>query len=267
MAEDTVEVEVEEIPKSDIETGGSGKMKIIAVLVVIIIIIAVAAILLTQGGDENGNNGGNGDENHAPTADIVVSGTNFYVNQLIDFNSTALDLDGDALTFRWDFDDGSTSNERNTTHSFSSEGTYNVTLTVTDEHDESDEDTVKIKIDEVPGTELNVEKTEIPLQPPIYTVTVTSPETEIPTELIHFYVYEGSSNDILIDGNVADYTNPPLHEYVNFEDFDANGNLTQNDNFVISDAFETTPLGIDDGDTFKLTMEDTGNLIAETVLE
>jgi len=142
-----------------------------------------------------------------------------------------------------------------------------VTLTVTDPHDAMDEDTIKITINEVPGVTLSVEKTEIPLQPPLYTVTVITTGTPIPTELIRFYVYEGNSDDVLIEGNVADYTNPPLHEYVNFEDLDANANLTQNDNFVISDAGLTTHLGIDDGDTFSLNMEGTDDLIAEATLE
>jgi PKD repeat protein len=157
MAKDTVEVDVEEIQKSGGNGGGSGKMKIIVAVVVVIIIIAVLAIFLGQG-DGNGDNGDNGVENHAPTADIVLSGTTFYVNQLINFNSSVIDLDGDALTYLWDFDDSSTSNDANTTHQYSSEGTYNVTLTVTDEHDESDEDTIKITINEVPSTTLSVSR-------------------------------------------------------------------------------------------------------------
>ena len=257
MAKDTIEVDVEEIPKSGGNGGGSGKMKIIVAVVVVIVIIAVLAIFLTRGGDDNGDNGDNGDENHAPTADIVLSGTTYYVNQLINFSSSAIDLDGDALTFLWDFDDSSTSNDANATHKYTTEGTYNVTLKVTDEHDESDEDTVKIEIIEVPGVTLSVEKTEVPLQPPLYTVTVISIGTPIPTGLIHFYVYEGSSEDVLIEGNVAEYTNPPLHDYVNFNDNDFDANLTQNDNFIISDAGMATPLGIGDGDTFRLTMEET----------
>ena len=267
MAKDTVEVEEKEIPKSGGNGGGSGKIKIIVAVVVVIIIIAVLAIVLNQG-DGNGDNGDNGDENHAPTADIVLSGTTYYVNQLIYFNSSAFDLDGDALTFLWDFDDSSTSNKANTTHDYSTEGTYNVTLTVTDEHDESDEDTVRITISEVPGTVLSVDRSQpLPTQPPIYTVTVINIATPIPTELVHFYVIDGTNQDVLIEGIVADYTNPPPHEYVNFNDVDASLTLSQNDNFVISDTTGTTPLGIDDGDTFRLEMDDTGNLIAEIVLE
>ncbi len=268
MAKDTVEVEVEEIPKSSSSGGGSGKIKIIVAMVVVIIIIAVLAIFLTQGGDDNGDNGDNGDENHAPTADIVISGTTYYVNQLIYFNSSALDLDGDALTFLWDFDDSSTSTDANTTHSYSSAGTYNVTLTVTDEHDESDEDTVKITINEVPSTTLSVDRSQpIPTQPPVYTVTVISIGTPIPTELIRFRVIDEATQDVLIEGIVANYTNPPPHEYVNFNDVDASTTLSQNDNFIISDAGMPTPLGIDDGDTFRLTMADTDDLIAEIILE
>lgn len=268
MAKDTVEVEAQEIPKSDVDGGGSGKMKIIVAVVVVIIIIAVLAIFLTQGGDDNGDNGDNGDENHAPTADIEVSGTEFYVNQVIYFNSSAIDLDGDTLTYRWDFGDQSTSTDANTTHSYSTAGTYNVTLTVTDEHDETDEDTIKIEISELPGTTLGVDRVQpIPTQPPLYTVTVISIGEPINATLLHFYVIDGASLDTLIEGNVAEYTNPPPHEYVNYNDVDADGYLTQNDNFVISDTTGTTPLGIDDGDIFRLTLEENDDLIAEITLE
>lgn len=46
--------------------------------------------------------------------------------------SETIDIEGDNITFLWDFGDGNTSNETNVTHSYSSPGTYTVTLEVSD---------------------------------------------------------------------------------------------------------------------------------------
>ena len=79
--------------------------------------------------------------NRAPAIDVLVNGTlvkkNAWIsaNISIEFNASGtLDLDGDELTFTWDFGDGS---ELETgavvNHTFSdSEKNYNVTLTVSD---------------------------------------------------------------------------------------------------------------------------------------
>ncbi len=84
--------------------------------------------------------------NRAPAIDILVNGTlvkkNAWVNanESLEFNASAtLDLDGDELTFAWDFGDGS---EIQTgaiaNHSFSDlENNYKVTLTVSDGTDEA----------------------------------------------------------------------------------------------------------------------------------
>ncbi len=52
----------------------------------------------------------------------------------IQFNSTATDIDGDALTYSWDVDGNSVTDyvAQNPTHTYTSAGTYLVTLTVTD---------------------------------------------------------------------------------------------------------------------------------------
>lgn len=51
---------------------------------------------------------------------------------LVQFYANAVDPDSDALTFHWDFDDGTNSAEENPTHVFTEPGNYNVTLTVSD---------------------------------------------------------------------------------------------------------------------------------------
>jgi len=58
----------------------------------------------------------------------------FTYEQTIQFNGEATDPDGDAIaTWHWDFGDGNTSDERNPTHQYPNGGTFEVTLTVTDD--------------------------------------------------------------------------------------------------------------------------------------
>ena len=83
--------------------------------------------------------------NRAPAIDILVNDTlikkNAWVNanEDIEFNASAtLDIEGDDLTFTWDFDDGTIEVGSVVTHSFSdAKNIYKVTLTVSDGTDEA----------------------------------------------------------------------------------------------------------------------------------
>ena len=83
--------------------------------------------------------------NRAPAIDILVNGTlvkkNAWVNanESTEFNASAtLDIEGDDLTFTWDFDDGDSATGSVVNYSFAdSNKPYNVTLTVSDGTDEA----------------------------------------------------------------------------------------------------------------------------------
>lgn len=66
--------------------------------------------------------------NNPPTADFTYSIDDLTVH----FTDTSNDPDGDPLTHYWEFGDGYTSDERYPIHAYSTEGTYTVTLTVSD---------------------------------------------------------------------------------------------------------------------------------------
>ena len=67
----------------------------------------------------------------APNA--VVSVENGTVNTNIQFSSAnSIDTDGEIVSYAWTFGDGASSTLANPVHQYSVEGTYNVTLTVTD---------------------------------------------------------------------------------------------------------------------------------------
>lgn len=70
--------------------------------------------------------------NHAPTATASGSPTVLLEGQTVSFISSGSDLDNDALTYSWNFGDGSTSTDLSPVHTYATAGTYNATFTVSD---------------------------------------------------------------------------------------------------------------------------------------
>ncbi|WP_328475263.1 PQQ-dependent sugar dehydrogenase [Actinoplanes sp. NBC_00393] len=74
-----------------------------------------------------------GGGNRAPTAVAAGSPTTGQAPLTVTFSSAgSSDPEGGALTYSWNFGDGTTSTATNPTKTYASNGTYNVTLTVTD---------------------------------------------------------------------------------------------------------------------------------------
>lgn len=78
-------------------------------------------------------------KNHSPIATISAdksSGEIYLLANLfltVQFTGSGIDSDGSIKSYEWDFDDGETSYIQNPCHNFTKVGTYNVTLTVTDD--------------------------------------------------------------------------------------------------------------------------------------
>ena len=74
-----------------------------------------------------------GTSNRSPMANFTVDDTSAMIGEVLSFDATSSsDPDGDGLTYSWDFGDGSTSAQESPQHAFEENGTYKVSLTVTD---------------------------------------------------------------------------------------------------------------------------------------
>lgn len=102
--------------------------------------------------------------NARPDASYTYSPSDPMAGEAISFSANAVDPDGpDAnLTYKWDFDDGTTETGSDAVHAYTSGGTYKVHLTVTDDAGASSVVTQSVTVD-IP--DLNADLDRTPTQP------------------------------------------------------------------------------------------------------
>jgi len=89
--------------------------------------------------------------NKAPVSKVSATPRYGFAPLTVNFEALALDLDGDSLSYTWDFDDGGAdSNLPITAHTFKSAGEYHATLTVKDGKGGQDTVTVTIEVSNTP---------------------------------------------------------------------------------------------------------------------
>ncbi|MFI9028284.1 PQQ-dependent sugar dehydrogenase [Streptomyces sp. NPDC053560] len=74
----------------------------------------------------------NATDGHSPVAEAKVDRTSGQAPLKAKFTASATDADGDAITYAWDFGDGSTSTAQNPSHTYKKNGTYTATVTAKD---------------------------------------------------------------------------------------------------------------------------------------
>lgn len=71
--------------------------------------------------------------NRPPTANFTFSPKSPTDVENISFTDTSEDVDGNIVSYRWDFCDGNTSTDKNPVHRYADNGSYSLFLTVTDD--------------------------------------------------------------------------------------------------------------------------------------
>lgn len=98
--------------------------------------------------------------NAPPVAEFTFDDAN---DPFIEFFDQSDDPDGDIVSWLWEFDDGTTSEEQNPTHEFGSPRTYHVTLTVEDDDGATDDCTHDVSINAPPVAEFTFDDSNDPL--------------------------------------------------------------------------------------------------------
>ena len=84
---------------------------------------------------------------NSPTADFSFTPSDPCILDEVHFTDRSTDPDGDIVSWEWNFDDGTTSPKPNPIHRYEREGTFTVTLTVTDNDGLTDETSQTIAIE------------------------------------------------------------------------------------------------------------------------
>lgn len=90
----------------------------------------------------------NATNNKRPTASVSVDSPTGLPPLAVRFSSSGSDPDGTIVSYRWDFGDGSSSNEQNPTHVYNNPGNYTAQLTVTDNGEARGTASVSISVSE-----------------------------------------------------------------------------------------------------------------------
>ncbi|MCK5261717.1 MAG: PKD domain-containing protein [Thermoplasmatales archaeon] len=111
-------------------------MKKIAILLIVLMVISVGFL---SGCNEQVNV-----EKKSPFCSASASPMSGPQPLTVSFTGSGVDSDGSIVSYEWDFGDGGTSTLQNPSHTFTSEGTYNVTLTITDNDGLTDLESIMI---------------------------------------------------------------------------------------------------------------------------
>jgi len=212
--------------------------------------------------------------NHRPVPDFTFTKAttaavgpkaDFTYEDTIRFSGTATDQDGDDIAaWHWDFGDGNTSDEQSPTHRYPNGGTFDVTLTVTDEHGVTGTVTKTIEVEGPPNEPPTIDEvTADPEEPAVdedveFAATVADPDQPAGTAFdyewdfgdettstvanpTHSYAEEGTYTVTLTVTDAEGATDTATIEIVVGNDPPAIGGLT------------ATPTAPGPGDTVSLT--------------
>jgi len=95
-------------------------------------------------------------QNDPPTADFTFSPLTPTTDEVVQFNDSSVDSDGIIVSWLWDFGDNYISTEQNPKHQYFNNGTFNITLQVTDNEGGFDSITKEITVSQFDGLITNL---------------------------------------------------------------------------------------------------------------
>lgn len=130
-----------------------------------------------------------------PEASFIFSSTSPEVGQTVTFDaSNSSDSDGTIVNYFWSFGDGETENQTGaviTVHSYTSEGSYNITLTVTDNDQLTNTTAKSITVSPLPKEAPEAAFTYSPLNPTTNeTITFDASGSSDPDGMIINYIWD-----------------------------------------------------------------------------
>jgi len=165
-------------------------------------------------------------ENNAPTASFTseVDHNTTMAGGTVTFDSTATDADEDDITYSWDFGDGETSDEADPAHVYAANGTYTVTLTVSDGTDTYTTDEVEVIVGNIAPTALfTYEATNLSV---VFTDASTDPNDDT---LTYSWDFDGDDTADNTTGGPITYDYTAAGTY--------NATLTVTDSFGLTDDY------------------------------
>jgi len=156
-----------------------------------------------------------------PTANFTYTPENPSTQDVIQFTDTSTDPDGTIVSWWWDFDDGANSTLQNPFHKYADNGTYDVSLTVTDDDGANSTVQKQITVDNVPPV---ADFTYLPSNPfTIDTIQFTDTSTDSDGTIVSWWWdFDDGANSTLQN---------PSHKYVNDGSYEVNLTVTDDDGY------------------------------------
>lgn len=122
------------------------KKEIIAFSIIAILLIATAGVTIIFNAQTIFFPERENKTNHPPFVSASADKTCGKSPLTVSFTGEGYDIDGDRLSYRWDFGDGSSATIQNPQHSYKKEGKYFANLTVTDDYGNTESETIEINV-------------------------------------------------------------------------------------------------------------------------
>jgi PKD repeat protein len=152
--------------------------------------------------------------------------------------SPSTDIDGQITDYQWEFGDGATGTDEQTTHTYDSTGDYEVTLTVTDDAGSESEATETISLVSNAGPTVSIDP-ETTTPEPNQTIDLTANASDDDGEIVDYQWSVSDANTKTVEASFSEATTVSV-------------TVTDDDGATADDQLEITPNSLPDPDlTFE----------------